>query len=369
MRAADLLSPVWVQDQPPRLDAAGWERLLTQARLCRLHARLAVHLDRRGWLSEVPEKPRRHLEGAVRAAERQQRQVRWEVDRLRVALADIGAPVVLLKGAAYVAAGLPPRHGRLFSDVDFMVPRESLPAVESSLIGAGWIPQKLDPYDDRYYRRWMHELPPFKHVWRHTWLDVHHTITPPTSRFAVSGSQLFSRIEPIEPGSPLATLCAEDMVLHSAVHLMQEGEFTTGLRDLLDLSDLLQHFGTRPDFWPRLLERSAELRLQTPLFHVLTQMERLFATGAPPQFAGAVQALGQGFATRCFMPALLVHALRPPHASCATRGSSAARWLLYMRSHLLRMPLHQIVPHLLRKAWTRSRHRWAADHAEQANGA
>jgi len=30
-----------------------------------------------------------------------------------------------------------------------------------------------------------------------------------------------------------------------------------------------------------------------------------------------------------------------------------ARWLLYVRSHALRMPLYLAVPHLIRKAWMR----------------
>jgi hypothetical protein len=333
---------------------AEWELLLTQARLGRLHARLAHHLRMHGWLDGVPSGPRQHLEGALRAAERQKNQVLWEIDQLRVALSDVDSPIVLLKGAAYIAADLPPLHGRLFTDVDFMVRREALSATENSLIGAGWVPQKLDPYDDRYYRRWMHELPPFKHVWRHTWLDVHHTITPPTSRFAVSGSRLMARIQPLQAAGQLATLAPEDMVLHSAVHLLQEGEFATGLRDLLDMKDLLRHFGVDDQFWPQLIGRAEELGLQRPLFHVLNQVTRLFGTEVPPHVKAAAQALGHGPTARVLMPRLLTLALRPAHVSCDTPMSAAARLLLYARSHALRMPWYRIVPHLLRKAWTRA---------------
>ncbi len=353
----DLISGIWVLDSQPSFSLRDWELLLTQARLGRLHARLALHYQGRGWLADVPPGPRGHLESALRAAQRQRNQVRWEVDRLRVALADVASPVVLLKGAAYVAADLPPSRGRLFTDVDFMVHKAALPEAENSLIGAGWVPQKLDSYDERYYRRWMHELPPFKHVWRHTWLDVHHTITPPTSRFAVAGDQLMARIRPLRPGSQLATLAAEDMVLHSAVHLMQEGEFNTGLRDLLDVNGLLAHFGADANFWPLLLERAHELGLQVPLHHVLVQVRRLFGTQAPGELRRAADGLAGGAVTRVVMPALLELALRPEHVSCDSRASGLARWLLYVRSHALRMPWYQVLPHLLRKAWTRSRDR------------
>ena len=41
---------------------------------------------------------------------------------------------------------------------------------------------KSDPYDDAYYRRWMHELPPLIHRERDRMIDVHHTILPLTAR-------------------------------------------------------------------------------------------------------------------------------------------------------------------------------------------
>ena len=48
--------------------------------------------------------------------------------------------------------------------------------------------------------------------------------------------------------------------------------------------------------------------------------------------------------------ALFSRALMPDHASCDDKFTPLARWLLYIRSHYLRMPLHLLIPHLLRKA-------------------
>src|SRR3546814_17950409 len=55
-------------------------------------------------------------------------------------------------------------------------------AVEAGLIAAGWEWVKPDPYDDQYYRRWMHEVPPLTHKERDRMIDVHHTILPLTAR-------------------------------------------------------------------------------------------------------------------------------------------------------------------------------------------
>lgn len=349
----DLITPLWRAATLPVLTARGWEDLLAQSRCTVLTARLALRLQHKGWWPDVPEAARQHLANALVRTTRQHRQTQWEVDRVAAALQSLPGPVVLLKGAAYVVAGLPPARGRLFTDVDLMVPQPQLPEAEGLLLAAGWVPEPLDPYDARYYRQWMHELPPLRHVWRHSWIDLHHTITPPTSQFRVDGARLLERAVPVAPGSRLHVLCPEDMVLHSCVHLMSEGDFSHGLRDLLDLNDLIAHHDQAGDFWPRLQQRAHELRLEPPLAHVARQLHRLFGTVMPAPVARALQGSQRGLLSRHLMPQLLDLALRPPHPSCDSRRVALARGLLYVRSHALRMPWYQIVPHLLRKGWRR----------------
>src|SRR3546814_5306140 len=80
------------------------------------------------------------------------------------------------KGTAFAAAGLSAGVGRSIGDLDILVPRDRIDAVEAALLGAGWEWVKPDPYDDVYYRRWMHELPPLIPRERDRMIDVHHTI-------------------------------------------------------------------------------------------------------------------------------------------------------------------------------------------------
>jgi len=274
-----------------------------------------------------------------------------ELAHLRRALADVTAPVVLLKGAAYLFADLPPSRGRIFSDIDLLVDRTQLSEVEITLSSAGWISQERDAYNQRYYRQWMHEIPPLEHVTRRSVIDLHHTIAPPTSRFKVDAARLFERIVPVGD-SGFFILGPEDMVLHSAVHLYQEGEFDHGLRDLLDLVDLLTHFGRDAAFWPRLLARAAELGLGEPLFLLVEQAQQRLGLIVPAADDSALQALRPPWLSRWGVGCLLKLALRPQHPSCDTRASAAARWLLYVRSHQLRMPIRLLIPHLIRKAYT-----------------
>jgi hypothetical protein len=144
------------------------------------------------------------------------------------------------------------------------------------------------------------------------------------------------------------------MVLHSAVHLFQEGEFGHGLRDLLDLNDLFKHYLVSEDFWDELFARAEELRLGIPLFHALFHSERILGLRVPEGLIARYQSLGPSRISKLWMAWMLGHALRPEHPSCEHPLTGIARWMLYVRSHLLRMPLRLVIPHLIRKAWMRS---------------
>jgi len=351
----DLLTPIWTAAVPPALSPHEWERLLAQARRARLDGRLARWWSDHGGLAQVPEGPRAHLESALRRVRRLHDQTRWEADCVRRALQHLPTPIVFLKGAAYVLAGLPPARGRLFEDVDVLVAREQLRAVEMALFAAGWIARRLDPYDERYYRDLSHELPPLQHVERGTALDVHHAITPPTSRFAVAAAPLLALARPLPDAPRLAVLAPTDMVLHSAAHLMQDGEFGGGQRDVLDCADLIAHFALDPSFWPALVARARELHLGVALHDVVTQARRIGGLQVPAEAGEALRALAPHSLRNRIMQRLLGVALRPDHPDCDSTWSGSVRWLLYVRSHWLRMPWYQIVPHLARKAWMRVR--------------
>ncbi len=123
-------------------------------------------------------------------------------------------------------------------DLDILVPYETLDAVEAALRDAGWEPVKQDDYDDGYYRRWMHELPPLIHRSRDRMIDVHHTILPPTARPTPDAAALFA--DAISVGKGLAILSPEDRVVHAVAHLFADGDLAGGLRNLWDIDRLLR---------------------------------------------------------------------------------------------------------------------------------
>ncbi len=260
----------------------------------------------------------------------------------------MNVPVILMKGSAYVLAGLPPARGRFVGDVDLMFPRERIDEVERRLVECGWKAADLDDYDQRYYREWAHEIPPLQHPDRDTPLDVHHTIVPLTSRFRPDASALIAASVPLA-NPRLRVLGPADMVLHSGVHLFND-EVSGPLRDLFDLHELLSDFGSRPGFWDELLARSRLHGLQRPLYYVLRHTERHLGTPVPPAVKQAAAAGGPGALLNVLMDWIFDRRFRPQFPDEPRAGIIIASWLHYLRAHWLRMPPGLLVRHLTVKA-------------------
>ncbi len=333
------------------LGPEAWETLLRQARAEKLHARIAATLLDLGLLDRVVEPVRRRLRAYATMSEAHDRGARWEVDRIAAALKGVDTPVVLLKGAAYLMSGLKVARGRLTDDVDILVPKARIGAVEAALSAHGWEPVKVDPYDQEYYRRWMHELPPLRHRRRHATVDVHHTILPETSRLRPDAAELIAAATPLEDIPGTLVLRPTDMVLHGSAHLFHDGNIEGGLRDLVDLDDLLRHFARDPAFWTELLPRAGHLDLGRPLFYTLRYASRLLGTPVPPEALAAAEEYRPKRLALALMDRLVPEALVPRDPDHP--GGGLQRWLLYVRSHWLRMPPHLLARHLATKSMKR----------------
>ncbi len=334
---------------------ADWETLVRQARHADLLPRIAVMLATRGVTAEVPTAPRVHLNASRLVAEAQHNEVRREVELLRRALATTGLPLLLLKGAAYVISGLPAASGRLFSDIDILVPKARLPEVESNLMMNGWMSTHHSAYDQRYYREWMHELPPMEHMRRHTVIDVHHTILPETARLKPDAAKLLAAARPVPGLDGVSVLAPIDMVLHSMTHLFHNDDLSHGLRDLSDLDLLLRHFGQAPDFWVELVARARELNLARPLHYGLRCTHKILGTPVPERRLTDAAQAAPAWPLSALMDSLWWRVLRSQHSTVAPALTPSALFLLYLRAHWLRMPPWLLTRHLAIKAWQRSR--------------
>lgn len=306
-----------------RLDVAEWNGLIAAARGERLIGTLAARIAGR----ILPDAVRPILADALEDAARETKQALWEADRARAALKHLDVPVVLLKGTAYAAAGLRAGEGRFIGDLDILVPREHLDAVEAALFAAGWEWVKPDPYDDAYYRQWMHELPPMIHTVRDRMIDVHHTILPLTARQTPDAATLIGDALPLPDG--LFLLSPEDRICHAAAHMLADGDLAGGLRNLWDIHCLLEELADQAKLDARAAHHGLRL-------HV-AQARRL-----------AGRLYEQSDERLTLFDRLVIHRLLA--RDCWGRETNKPlRFAFFVRSHWLRMPPTMLARHLITK--------------------
>lgn len=348
---------------PKQFEEVDWELLIRQCRSSLLMGSVAHLLLDHSSSVEIPERVKAHFQAALIFWGRQKVEVDWQVKELAKILLKQDQPLVLLKGAAYMISGMELSVGRSFNDIDCLVPHSELDRVADTLSWKGWYTGNMSIYDNYYYRRWMHELPPMKNLRNGATLDIHHAILPLTAKYHPDTAKLFERLRATSIQN-VFMLAPEDMVIHSATHLFHEGEFDHGLRDLVDIKALLGYFSeNEPGFWDRLVSRAIELELIRPLYYGLHYAQEILAAEIPETVMQDAQKGAPNPIMGKVMDWLFLRALRPDHPSCDLPGTGIARWLLYVRSHYLRMPFYLLIPHLVRKAWKRRFHKPGAETA------
>ena len=294
------------------------------------------------------EKAKLHFLSAELIADRQVEQGKYEIAKLAALAVKNNLDFTLLKGAAYIATNLPNASGRLYSDIDLLVPKKDLNLAESELMLQGFRRTEIEDYNEEYYRKWMHEIPPLRHYKRSTVLDLHHNILPLTVKSSPDIKSLHQDAVPLPCG--LKTLSNVDILLHCAVHLFHEGEFEKGLRDLIDLDYLFRHFSAeQKGFQLELLNRAKQLGLTYNLFLATYFCELILNTPFESRYRHQIMKFSPNRLKLILLKGSFKEIFVPHHTSCETWHFKLARVLLYMRGHLIRMPLRLLVPHLCRK--------------------
>jgi hypothetical protein len=333
-----------------------WSLLYRVAKNASLLAHVGWVVQQNDLQNYLPKKIKDNITSAQTIVEYKKRTALWELNRLWRALLGINAEIIVLKGGAYLLSHLPFSQSRMFTDIDILVKKDALKNIEQILLEQDWHSENQDEYDQHYYRDWMHEIPPLKHITRTIEVDIHHTILPLTSRLHPNPSLFFENA--VYSGQfGFKSLAPCDMTSHSATHLFYDSDLANKLKDLVDLDQLLLHFSsTDPDFFCKLIKRAQQLQLQRPLFYALRYTHKLLGTTIPAEIlqdkTGAPSLI-----IRIIMDSLVPLAILPEHPDHPTIKVAIARWLLYVRSHYIRMPLKLLLPHLVHKSKIRREQR------------
>ena len=336
--------------QAEQLTLKQWELLIREARSANLLAYLASFLEKNK-INNIPSKAQNHLNAALIFSYKQRSNVVLECQKLAKIFKAIDVQPIFLKGAAYSIANLDLSKTRLLSDIDVLVKKEDLQKAEQTLFQQGWFAEEITDYDDKYYRQWAHEIPPLKHIRRHTILDLHHNILALMTGHIVDTTTLHeNKVEScIVPNT--YTLNNPLLVMHSAVHLFHEGEFDKGLRDLIDIKTMIETFSKSNDnFLAELIKTAQYHNFEREIYLAIKYID-LVLNGRFMQSKG-IKALfinsqkwDSSLLDFCF-----VSVFQPYHSNCQSWKKSLAEFLLLWRGHFLRMPITQLIPHLIKKS-------------------
>lgn len=344
--SAHLLALLADSHHARQLSLADWDSVLRLGRQARLlgmlHQRLSADPEQ---AAQIPAAVDQHLRAARNYTAYRRQLVIIELAALAKALPE-DLPVTLLKGAAYIAQGLPLASGRLPNDVDLLVNPDDLDRAEQALTQAGWAFQAVNAYDERYYRQWSHELPPLRFPGHPLEVDLHHNITPVTGRVKPNLGLLFGDLQPLA-GQRWQVLHPAEQIIHAAVHLFQDSELSNKLRELVDIDSLIRSFIHTPADWQPLIERAEQHGATTALGYALEFSHRWLGLSVPEDCRlPAPRRWGRTLTLWTFTQAgLPTLPDQPPSLS-----RRLAQYMGLMRYHWLRMPPGLLIRHLAVKS-------------------
>lgn len=312
---------------------AQWTEFLQQARQQGMTGRFYYLIQRLNLLDVVPQQVIEHgLSGAV-YAQKQQHMLFYELSLLEPLVESLPFPCLLLKGAAYRAKALPVSYGRLFSDIDLLVPADKLKLVRDKLFFLGFQEIKLNAYDRDYYLNWSHQNPPLVHYQRGTVIDLHHHIYPSASAKKINIAPLFDHADSMA-GSDIKVPCKPHLFIHAAVHLFYQEETHKLVKDLIDLNDLLAELSTDSDL-SALHHQSALMSVQNAVSDACQVLVLLFDNKQATKYLQHASYPRRSFA--CFLILKML------------KGNKLSSWLAhqiwYVRGHILKMRWQVLLYH------------------------
>lgn len=281
-----------------------------------------------------------HVNASKVFSDAQTRQVFSACALIKKAADDLGIELLFLKGAAYCLRQTQNSRGRLFSDIDILVKVEDLNTLESYLNANGWKSKELNDYDDKYYREWSHELPPFTHLATGVSLDIHHTLLPKVSHYRVDIEDLWRNELKLNSGFSVPNHAY--LILHSAIHLLLNEDVEKGFRDLLDINLLIIEYMEDED---------------------LERLKAVFCrSGFEFEFDLLIELLNKCFDCRYKLPSTspsymlafwcnaYYKSIFPAMPELQTKTYRTLRLLVYIKGHLNKMPFRLFIKHIIYKA-------------------
>ncbi|MFT5839052.1 MAG: hypothetical protein ACI9UT_001554 [Flavobacteriales bacterium] len=322
-----------------------WQQLVLILRHQQLLACYSAMFKQAGIFEQLPTQTQRHFLNADVLAENHKKQVLFEASELKRELGDKQQYLIFLKGAGYTLSGAQVGDTRIYNDIDILADKKSIDVIEKRLCLLGWLSEELTEHDEKYYRKWAHEIPPLRHGKRGTIVDVHHNIVPIISGRHVDADKFASNSVSTPDGFQILSFSA--MTLHSLIHLFFNEDVEKGYRDLIDIHTLMTA-NNHKEFWLPLITLAKQTGFELELFLACRYVQKTFQTDIPDFVQDKISEFCPWNIK--FLDFMYDKTLKPNHPLCRPRFFSVAEFMILIRGHFQKMPLHILIYHLLCKS-------------------
>jgi hypothetical protein len=263
-------------------------------------------------------------------------------------------PLTLLKGISLCEAYYPAPQLRPMRDIDLLVARSAVPAVENVLRALGYreySAQRADTF------RSLHHGVPLVHPRTGIWVEVHHRLFPSQRR--ATGDEVFSPEHVEQHSGPSAfrarlvnRLRPELAIPYIASHWARSSRLIHGAGGMLPMLDVMYVLDHVPQLrWYELLQHSSGSPTRAHVHLLLSYLTRYDLADVPPDVMEELAATRRSVAG---LRTVAVHAILdwyvadpPRFGSCLTRRNLKIIWESLVEPgslsrNLLILPLHLV---------------------------
>lgn len=185
-----------------------------------------------------------------------------------------GIKTIVLKGAAITDAVFKNVALRQMDDFDFLILEQNIEKSIDILSEAGYVPHEFW-HTKEWYRVHHHHLVPYIHPNKGYVVELHLHIIPPGNPFGIDIGKLWERAQPAKiMDVQTLVLSPEDLMIHLCIHLARGG-FVNGLKNLIDIVQVLRYYGLRLD-WDWIIKEASKHNCINFVYYPLYLAKKLF---------------------------------------------------------------------------------------------
>lgn len=189
-----------------------------------------------------------------------------------------GIELILLKGI-YLASAVYEQIGlREMSDVDVLAHPSDLPRVVEIMTDLGYAPVHPIFLDVTFQT--MQHLPPMEKKGVASF-ELHWNVSSPGLRHSIEIEDLWKHAVPVQMvGFHALVFALEDLLLHLCVHASHQHQFSSGLRPLCDIAEIIHRFNSAID-WQTFVERAIVRNWQRGVYLTLRLAKEMIDADVP----------------------------------------------------------------------------------------